>query len=462
MTDIISRSRTLYPSLTGQRDGESLLTAIMQKQADDVGVSKQGVNTGRKAHPFRFDRTAEFKAMNPHHSACIDAKVISTVGLGHEESKVADTLDDLTNISWQHTKRQLAEDLENTGNAYLEVIREDPGAVNSPIIGLHWMPSREVWINIEDHRYNQHFEILDRGAHHTGSTSVLDRMFAKFGDLAGPGGFIERHQVKDTGASSELIHFMEPSALSKFYGVPNWLAAIAYVELAQAMVQHQFDFHINRGVPEFMLFILGARLKKEDWEKVTNSLSAQIGSGNSHKSIALNISNPDIEIVLEKLALESAGDGEMFSKLMETLSMSIVSAHRVPPSLAQILIPGKMGASNEMSNAVVTFQGLVIGPKQEIFEGTLACTLGNSAKNGGMALGREDFALKTVVDEMAEALEKLNPMDTMGSMKQPLPEAAQEGRDLNAGLKKRLESGDWTEDDAKWFTQVLVKRRIQL
>ena len=118
---------------------------------------------------------------------------------------------------------------------------------------------------------------------------------------------------------------------------------------------------------------------------------------------------------------------------------------------AQILIPGKVGASNEMSNAVVTFQGLVIGPKQLIFEDTLDCTLGDPSRNGGMALKRGDFTLKTVVDEMAEALEKLNPMQTMGGMRQGLGEAAQEGRDLNAGLKKRLTTGEWTSEDAGSF-----------
>lgn len=457
MVQLFSRSLDLYPRFSGQAADESLLKAILSKDADAEQPSNQGVSAGRKAHPFRFDRTAEFKSMNPHHSACIDAKVISTVGLGHEDSKVAETLDPRCAISWQHTMRQLDEELENTGNAFLEVIRENPEQANSEIVGLHWMPARDVWVHIEDARYNQHFEIVDRGGLATAGGGTADRIFAKFGDTWGPGNFFERHPQSRPDVTSELIHFMEPSSLSRFYGVPNWLAAIAHVELAQAMVQHQFDFHINRGVPEFMLFILGARLKKEDWAKITSALTAQIGSGNSHKSLALNIANPDITIQLEKLALESSADGEMFTRMMESLSMSIVSAHRVPPSLAQILIPGKMGASNEMSNAVVTFQGLVIGPKQKIFEDTLACTLGDSARNGNLGLGRDSFALVTVVDEMQEALEKLNPMDTMGGMKQGLGEAAAEGRDLNDGLKKRLEAGQWSQEDLRSFMSWIAK-----
>jgi len=460
LLELFRSSRDLYPHLSGQADGESLHSAILQKDAGTEEPSKQGVVSGRKAHPFRFDRTVEFKAMNPHHSACVDAKVISTVGLGHENESVAEKLDPLCAISWQHTSRQLAEDLENTGNAYLEVIRENPGEVNSKIVGLHWMPARDVWIKIENARYDMHFEILDRGGMGVSQGGTADRQFARFGDTWGPNNFFDRHNATDKQkeVTSELIHFMEPSSLSRFYGVPNWLAAIAYVELAQAMVQHQFDFHVNRGVPEFMLFILGARLKKEDWAKVTSSMKAQIGSGNSHKSIALNIANPDIQVQLERLAMDASADGEMFKNMQESLSMSVISAHRVPPSLAQILIPGKMGASNEMSNSVVTFQGLVIGPKQKIFEDTLSCTLGDSARSGGLGLSRDSFELNTVVDEMAEALKKLNPMDTMGGMRQGLGEAAQEGRDLNAGLRKRLESGEWSRDDVAAFIDFIAQR----
>ena len=449
-----SRTYQLHPGFT---DGQSVTSALLEKDANVETPSKQGVMVGRKAHPFRFERAAQFKTMNPHHSACIDAKVICTVGLGHESANVADVLDPLCAITWQHTQRQLAEDLETTGNAFLEVIRESPGQPNSRIVGLHWMPASDVWIHIENARYDHHYEILERGGVGVRLNGTVDRKFARFGDTWGPGNYFERHPQANPEATSELIHFMEPSTQSRFYGVPSWLAATSYVELAQAMVQHQFDFHINRGVPEFMLFILGARLKKGDWEKVTSSLKAQIGSGNSHKSIALNMSNPDIKIQLEKLAMEAAADGEMFGNMIETLSMSIISAHRVPPSLAQILIPGKMGATNEMSNAVISFQGLVIGPKQKIFEDTLGCTLGDSARNGSLGLSKDGFALNTVIDEMSEALQKMQPMDTMSRMRDEVGDAAAEGRELDAGLQKRLAEGKWSQEDARSFLTWVAK-----
>lgn len=426
----------LYPDLADA--GEGLLVTILKVAAENDS-SKQGVATGIKSRPFNFSAVAEFKAFNPHHSACIDAKKISTVGLGHVSKETHKKLNPLTNISWKHTLLQVSEDYENLGNGYLEVVRSDPSS-DSRITGLHWMPARDVWVNVENDQYDLHFEVIDRGNVSQGSSGI-GKKFAKFGDLDG---FFERHKITETDAKrkhSELIHFPEPSALSRYYGVPNWLAAVAYIELAQAMVQHQFDFHINRGVPEFMLFVMGAKFRNRDWKKVEDSLKAQIGLGNSHKSIALNIPNGDVTVQLEKLAGNESQDGEFFRNMVEALSMNVVSAHRVPPALAGILIPGKMGAANELSNAVLSFQALVIGPKQDTIEEIFDCTLGDSARNGKLGLKPGDFELQTVVTELSEALEKMRPMDTVGRMRDDMGQAATEDRDIADGLQKAALAG---------------------
>jgi hypothetical protein len=125
--------------------------------------------------------------------------------------------------------------------------------------------------------------------------------------------------------------------------------------------------------------------------------------------------------------------------MTEALATTIVSAHRVPPILAGILIPGKMGAANELPNSIMAFQTLVIGPMQTIWQSILGATLGGKF-NGGLGLKPKDFEFKSIVDAMADGLQKLNPQkgaaDTLGGMRSTLPEAAAEGRNLNDGVKK--------------------------
>ena len=428
----------LYPQLAPK--GQSMLEAI-QKAAGEEAVSNQGVHTGHVRRPFDFARTALLKMHNEHHSTCIEAKKAATVGLGHADKSTKKKLDKLCRVSWLHTMMQVAEDFEALGNGYLEVVREGFSG-NGKITGLHYQPACDVAIYVENDVYDYHYEVKTSGGLRT------EVKFASYGDLdsfktRAPG----LHAGK--GRVSELIHFAQPSSYSRWYGVPFWLAAIASIELVQSLKQHQFDFHQNRGVPEFMLFVMGTKVRAKDWTAIEEALQAQIGPGNSHKSLAMNLTDPNITVQLEKLAMEGSADGEFFAKMMETLSVNIVSAHRVPPPIAGILIPGKMGASNEASNAIMTFQALVIGQAQENFETTLRCTLGDDKS---LAMSEDAFVFRTIVEEMAEALEALAPADTMGRMKEQLPEAAASGRDLEDGVKK-IAKAQWDADTARRFLQ---------
>jgi hypothetical protein len=419
VTKLFRRTPSLFPQIAKQ--GDSLLTTITKVQGEEA-ESRQGVYIGAMPRPFDFQGAQELKRHNVHHSRCIEAKKVATVGLGHENDKVREVMDKLCRVSWLHAMLQVAEDFENTGNGFLEVVRGSDGEPK----GVHFLPARDVRIMVENRQYDFHYEV-----HSSGVRAAHTIKFAPFGDLEG---FMRRHSNATADKVSELIHFIDPTSYSRWWGQPGWLAAIASIELAQAITQHQFDFHINRGVPEFMLFIMGTKVKKTDWTSIEASLQSQIGLGNSHKSLAINLTDPNITVQLEKLAMESAADGDYFKSMMETISVSIVSAHGTPPAIAGIMIPGKMGASNEASQAIMSFQALTIGPKQEIFETTLDCTLGSD--KGVKGLSKGDFDFKTIVDEMAEAMEKLQPLDTMSGMKQELPEAAAEGRDLEEGLKK--------------------------
>lgn len=422
-------TRNLFPELPGQDQGEGLLATLMKAERfEKEGPSNKGTRTGRRTKPFNFRAVIKFKTHNIHHSTCIEAKKSATVGLGHVETKASDVLDPLTAVSWLYLLLKVAEDYFSAGNGWLEVVRRGTGkGEEEKITGLHHAPMCDVEINVEDQAGNFHYEVRGDGG-------TVEKKFAAFGDKKD---FMRRRSLKKKPSEvSELIHFPEASSLSRWYGFPSWMAAVSSIELVQAMVQHQFDFHLNRGVPEFMLFILGAKVGNDNWAKITDALDATVGLGNAHKTFAVNLEDPDIEVQLEKLAMEGVQDGAFFKDMMETLAVGIVSAHRVPPSLAGILIPGKVGAANETSNAIMAFQSLVVGQAQRMFETILGCTLGNEKINGDLGLTREDFTFNTIVDEIAEQMEKLKPMDTVGRMRDELGDAAAEGRDIDDGLQK--------------------------
>lgn len=335
-------------------------------------------------------------------------------------SRVEEILDPLCDVSFQDVQTRLGENYWQIGNCYLEVVR----GAGEKITGLHFIPGHTVNIYIEDELNNRHYIVKGESG---------DVKMAVFGDKAD---FIRRLAPEDPNKVSEVIHFQRPSSRSRWYGIPDWLAATVGIELSRCLHRHFYDYFNNRGVPEFLLFILGKKLPPADWKALTDSLKAQIGLGNAHKSIAVNISDPEVKIQLEKLAMEGASNNN-FPEMNDALNIEIVNGHGVPPVLAGITLPGKMGATNETASALELFQKLMIGPAQKIFTTILNKTLGDPTKNGGLGLKRGDFIYKSILDPMPHQQQaNLAQMDTVARMKTELPTAKAQGRNPADGLKK--------------------------
>lgn len=465
MTVIAKTQIPLFPGSVDRADG--MLARLFKSQGEEA-PSKQGVNLGLQEHPYDFAQVKSFSTGNEHHSACIHTKVAATVGLGFidseesvvvedpvaeatppvgtdpasglpaqemlpmpktkkqfTDSKVDLALNPLCMISATDLLHDICEDFWQTGNGLMEVVR--PKNALNEIVGLHHLPSEEGLIHLEDTAYNFHFVIK------TGEGP--ERRFARFGDWedfekrVGAGlDFSLPEQQVDGEFISEVIHFRQPTSRSRWYGFAKWLAAVPPIELAQMLMQWKYDFFLNRGVPEFIFLLTGQKLKADDWKKIEDALKANIGLGNSHKSLALNISNPEVKATIAKLAAESKGE-DTFATTKEALALSVVTAHQVPPLLAGIQIPGKLGATNELPNALMAFQLLVIGPAQRQFQQTLATTLG--ADNGVEGLSGEDFAFTKITEEI-----DMGSMDTVSRMRQTVPEAEAEGRNPEDGLKE--------------------------
>lgn len=437
ITTLSRDSIELYERAINKGNNTTLASKLAKAASRSIAETSRGITTGLKPHPFDMSAVAAFMHANPYHSTCIATKVNSTVGLGfltkegeerqkqgikevraYEQSKVDEVLNQFCDISFQDVLTKSCDGFHQCANGLMEVRREKP-TIKAPITGLHPIPPSEARIYVEEPTGTRHWQINGKEGN--------ERHFAMFGDIDD---FVRRQgkAKKDLGTVSEVIHFPEPSILSRWYGYPSWLSAVAFIELFQAVLQDKFDFHLNRGVPEFFMFILGAKLETEDWEKIENALKANIGIGNGHKSLALNIEKKDLEIQIEKLAVEKQGDE--FASMLETLALGIVSAHRVPPLLAGILIPGKLGATNELPNAMMAFQLLSVNQWQRTFQQTLGTTLGNKELVPNLDLELKDFTFNRITDQM-----DLGVMATVGGMRETLPQANAKGRDLKAGLK---------------------------
>jgi hypothetical protein len=408
-------SRPLYSQGGYSSGGALTLMSILKNVllAEEAG-SNQRADAGQKGHPFDMQACLELKEMQEHHSTCIDTKISSTVGVGHERDETHELLDELCEDSWQAVLNDAAEDYWGCGQGRIEVVRD-----GDEIVGLHHLPAPSTFIFQEEESHLWHYDVSP------GGFMLPSRKFSRFGDRER----VAEKYEQDVTEVSEVISFKRPSAQNRWYSSPDWLAAVPSIELMHCLRQHTFDFFLNRGVPEFMMFVTGHGLREEDWKEVEEIFQAQIGLGNSHKSAAFNWPSPEIKVQIEKLALEGKTDGQ-YNDIAEALAMSIVSAHKVPPLLAGIALPGKLGAANELPNALMAFQVLLIEQAQRMWSNTMDCTLGKKVLNGGLALKRGDFVFKKITD-----LIDLGQMDTVSRMKEPVASAQASGRKVEDGLK---------------------------
>lgn len=405
-------------------------------------ASEQGTATGRIEPPLNYSVLRAMRNENVHHGACLDAKEDCTVGLGfaksNQDESEAHPLDELCLETFlDGVIRPTSAEFHSFGLGYIECVSRA-----GEIAGLHYLPADRVSVWVEDQDGNWHYDIdSDAGA------SAGDRKFCRFGDKER---FLKQHPNQKPDNVSEVIRFRTHSHMSRWYGYAPWLAAVPAIEVVQMLHQWKGDFFINRGVPEFMLFITGQSLGAKDWAAIQTKLKAHVGSGNSHKTMAVNIPGKDVKIQVERLAMEGNNDQE-FSTTKDSLALDIVSAHRVPPLLAGIQIPGKLGASNEMTNALLAFQILYCSSVQRMFQTQLRDTLGSRIK------GLDGwFKFKSIKDEMFAALAQPGAvaLSTVGGMRQGLPDAQAEGRDLQRGLQK----GEDLDELATLFQQIAARR----
>jgi hypothetical protein len=385
---ILRESRPIFDRPT-KKGKETWSTYLLKGLRNPRGArSKDSDNRGRVAHPFDWSAAKQFKHGDPHHSACVEAKRESTIGIGFVNDTVDDKLDPLCLITWQDTITAAVEDFWLVANGFIEVVRE-----GKEIKGLYHIQAERVWVFIEDDENNFHYEITTKKGKTIRAATFGDKedFIARNKKKSLPGG----QKIEDPDRVSEIIHLKRPTSLHKWYGMPDWLAAVAQIELAHAITQYNYDFFINSGVPEFVLLISGHDIG-DAWDtEIKPALQSHIGMGNSHKTLALNIPKEGVTLQVEKLGEEMAQG--WFESMLETVASRIVSAHRVPPLLAGIQIPGKLGANNEFINAMWMFHALVIAPAQKTIRSCLKRTLGTDLMSG------EKFEIKTIVEEVPVA-----------------------------------------------------------
>jgi HK97 family phage portal protein len=346
------------------------LTSPVRKESAQTHTTKSGTIPRPYSDIYGdlinyYDGTPD---MNSWHSRCLELKARCAVGLGMnfeggDTEEIRKRLDFFNEYGQSFDEVLFRADLdyETTGNGYIEIIRGKGGK----IVEAYHAPATTMW------RYALQQNYVESQAQQIwGNAKPGQEYHFEYnnGDAPVP------YPMYRPGSKDErsIIHFAQPAQGQRYYGLPVWRGAISDIELNYNAVLYNRRWFLNNGVPDAILKVIGAGMKKEEKEAIQTYVQDNfVGIENAAKLLLVTIDDFDAKIELEKLNENRDKDGA-FHQLRIDNRDNIVAAHGVPPRLLGIMSAGQLGGTGENHGQLKSFQETTINPIQTMYERKLA------------------------------------------------------------------------------------------
>ncbi|WP_265109186.1 phage portal protein [Halosolutus halophilus] len=470
MSEDETQETSVELSVSTLGNGETMSKARETTQLDERRIATD-VGHGIQP-PYNPETLAAFQELNETHQACVRKKSRYEVGYGfdivpHPQTDDPDPDGDAydavetfwrsADSRWQigpegtaaSTPEEVLElarqDYHGIGWAALEILVEGDGTP----IGLAHVPATTVrvrktttTIETED---GEEKEVIQSGHGYVQVRQGRRRYFGEAGDrYRDQGEDDDREPIfvdKETGqvASSaeelpnapanELIFIPNPSPLSLYYGIPDWVAAMQTMGADQAAKEWNHDTFEHLGIPYYVVKVTGGTLTEDSKDELRELMDNL--KGTRYRTAILEVEEfqqerdltgedgTDIEIELVPVGSREDLDME-FQAFRERNEHEIAKVHEVPPILINVTSTSNRSNSKEQ---VREFAEDVVAPEQAKFEARLYHILHQTAlgvddwtiqfelrgadrpeKNARVARNRVDAAGQAVtVDEAREA-----------------------------------------------------------
>jgi capsid portal protein len=263
-------------------------------------------------------------------------------------------------------------------------------------VGLAHVPATTVRVRKTEKETEEGETIVTRGHGYVQRRAGRRRYFAEAGDRyldeddpTDRRVFVDREtgdiaydsaENLDNEPANELIWIPNPSPISLYYGIPDWIPAMETVSMDQAAKRYNRDKLEHFGISHFAVIVKGGTLtedSKEDLQEMLNNLE-----DNPHRASVLEVekleeeandlsleaeSGSDIEVELRPLAGDNAGEMD-YETLRKEAEQDIAKVLEVPPVLYNR--PGQSNRSNSQEQ-IREFAEEVVAPEQQKFEARL-------------------------------------------------------------------------------------------
>lgn len=176
---------------------------------------------------------------------------------------------------------------------------------------------------------------------------------------------------------NDMLHFFQYDPLDDFYGIPEFIPAIADMVQDRAYVEYTLNLFRNQMLAKFLIVIEGGKLSNSSKKTVTKFLKNHTSVKNAGGTIVLSSDDPGVKIRIEKIDHSfEAKEGSSGKGSIRNFSRDIViAAHAIPPRLLGIMTASQLGGGGENQGQLNIFKETVIDPDQSSFEAFLNRTL---------------------------------------------------------------------------------------
>lgn len=323
--------------------------------------------------PYNVESLAVLYDEHAIYRACIDARVMNTVGLGNKwdqtlkakrkTEKVASR--DVQKDRWRTQLQREAEELSvlmdsfnqedtfqdvlikvwtdvlTTGNGYMEIGRTRGGQIGY----IGHVPAKYIRVRKARDGFVQY------------ATERRAIFFRNYNDLE------TENPFGDDDNPNEIVHFKIYSPTNNYYGVPPAVSAAPAIVGDKYAKEFNIDYFENKAIPRYAIIVKGVKLSEKSKKELINYFRNEV-KGKNHGTLIIPLpvltgSGRDTDIKFEKL--EADITDASFEKYRKANRDEIISAYRVPPTKISVYENANLAISRDADK---TFKTQVIGPDQ--------------------------------------------------------------------------------------------------
>lgn len=337
------------------------------------GVNGVDANFALIKPPYDFWRLEDLVFQNNALGPCVDAMVANIDGTGFSlnfdgkpeaelqeaDKAILDRIKEFFDepfpgMSFTTMRARLRRDLEVTGNAYLEVLRNATGElvfvrpVEAKTVRLVRLDNPSVVdVKVQRNGVEMSVKVMMRERRYCQRINNIAVYFKDFGasrDLnKNSGSWADAKSLPADQRATEIIHFTLDKDVLTPYGVPRWISQLPSVLGSREAEEHNLSYFESGGIPPIMMLVQGGAMAPEAVKALNDLFSGKAKSKQRAAVIeahstsgSLDAAN-NVRVTVERFGSERQQDS-MFEGYGEKCEARIRGSFRLPP-----LFVGKAG-----------------------------------------------------------------------------------------------------------------------